>query len=104
MERGGGSKVQYVGANGIAVPIPQGWKYKGAAANNRGGVWQQPGAIGNADSIRIMEPGADPRYPNGYMRYYNGYGQPLDVNGNPGNPASTHIPLDYQGSIPGLPR
>jgi hypothetical protein len=48
-----------------------------------------------------MEP--TPRYPNGYFRYYNERGQPLDVNGRPGPQSATHIPEDYLGRIPGWP-
>jgi len=48
-----------------------------------------------------MEPTAE--YPKGYVRYYNKYGQPLDVYGKPGPPSATHIPGDYQGPIPGWP-
>jgi hypothetical protein len=51
--------------------------------------------------IRIMELTA--KYPSGYVRYYNEYGQPLDVYGTPGPPSTTHIPQDYQGPWPGLP-
>lgn len=52
--------------------------------------------------IRIMDPTS--QYPSGYMRYYNQHGQPLDVLGKPGSQAITHIPLDYQGPIPGWPQ
>ncbi len=84
-------------------PIPEGWEVRPTDKEN-GWVFQKPGSTGDANSIRIMYPGADPRYPDGYVRYYNQYGQPLDVNGKPGSKDETHIPLDYPGDIPGWPK
>lgn len=52
--------------------------------------------------IRIMDP--TKQYPSGYVRYYNQRGQPLDVFGKPGSQATTHIPLEYNGPIPGGPK
>ena len=67
------------------------------------GNWKNlPHEDGN--SIRIMDPGADPRYPEGYIRYYNEHGQPLDAIGKPGSQAATimhwetKLPLDSQAS------
>jgi hypothetical protein len=80
--------------------VPADWKGR-AADNSRGVIYQKPGSFGNADSIRIMRPTSS--YPQGYLRYYNGLGQPLDVDGQPGSPAVTHIPLDYSGPWPGWP-
>lgn len=73
-----------------------------AARPARGIVYQRPGAAGNADSIRIMEPRR--KYPGGYFRYYDRHGQPLDVNGKPGPASATHVPEEYIGRIPGWPR
>ena len=87
--------------SGKVIPIPEGWVGR-AADHGQGIVYQRPGAVGNADTIRLMEP--TPRYPQGYVRYYNNFGQPLDPFGKPGDRASTHIPLDYEGSIPTWPR
>ena len=81
--------------------MPEGWVGR-AADHGQGIVYQRPGAVGNADTIRLMEP--TPRYPQGYVRYYNNFGQPLDPFGKPGDRASRHIPLDYEGSIPTWPR
>ena len=81
-------------------PIPAGWTER-VADNSRGVIYQRPGAVGNADSIRIMGPTAS--YPRGYLRYYNRHGQPLDVNGRPGSPVATHISLEYTGPWPGWP-
>lgn len=86
---------------GRTFDIPDGWASR-PADNGKGIVWQRPDAVGNSDSIRLMEP--TPRYPNGYFRYYNSRGQPLDVHGKPGPNSSTHIPEDFQGVIEGWPR
>jgi len=71
--------------------IPEGWVPR-LADNGKGVVFQRPGAKGNADMIRIMDP--TDLYPNGYIRVYNSHGQPVDVNGKPGSKPETHIPLD----------
>ena len=68
------------------------------ADNGKGTVWQAPNATGNANSVRIMNP--TPRYPNGYVRFYNEHGQPIGVNGKPGSRADTHIPIDNNGNYP----
>jgi hypothetical protein len=52
---------------------------------------------GNADMIRIMEPTA--KYPNGYFRYCNEHGQPLDINRKPGPQSATHHPRTTGGSL-----
>jgi hypothetical protein len=87
---------------GTTFDIPEGWAAR-EADNGKGIVYQRPGAPGNADSIRIMEPTED--YPNGYFRYYNsqGRGQPLDVNGKPGSPSATHHHEDFTGPLRGWP-
>ncbi|HKY66859.1 MAG TPA: hypothetical protein VJM49_10835, partial [Acidimicrobiales bacterium] len=85
---------------GTTYDIPQGWTSR-VADNGKGIVFQQPGATGNASSIRIMEPTA--KYPDGYMRYYNNGGQPLDPAGKPGPQSTTHIPETHQGDLPAWP-
>jgi hypothetical protein len=87
---------------GRSYDIPKSWVPR-EADNGKGIVYQEPGATGNRNSIRIMEP--TPKYPNGYVRYYNsqGNGQPLDVNGKPGTPSTTHITPGDQGPWPGWP-
>ncbi len=87
--------------NGKVVRVPEGWVAR-TADNGKGIAYQRPGASGNADMIRIMDP--TPQYPNGYMRYYSSHGQPLDVLGKPGPNSATHIPLDYQGQLPAWPK
>lgn len=86
---------------GTTFDIPGGWTSR-PADNGKGIVWQRPGATGNADSIRLMEPTS--RYPNGYFRHYNSQGQPLDIHGRPGPNSATHIPEDFRGMIEGWPK
>lgn len=76
---------------------PDDWSSR-TTDNGKGTVYQKPGAIGNADQLRIMDP--TPRYPNGYVRFYNKHEQPLDLNGKPGSKPSTHIPRREDGSYP----
>ena len=90
-----------VTSHGKVVPIPQSWVGR-VADNGAGIVYQRPDATGSADMIRIMDP--TPQYPQGYVRYYNSRGQPLDPSGKPGDRAATHIPLDYEGPISGWPQ
>jgi hypothetical protein len=71
------------------------------ANNGKGTVWRAPGTTGNAGTVRIMEPTA--QYPNGYVRFYNGSGQPLGLNGKPGPNSATHIPINPDGTYP-LPK
>ncbi|MCO5313599.1 MAG: hypothetical protein M9952_11775 [Microthrixaceae bacterium] len=71
------------------VDIPKGWTPR-VADNGKGVVFQRPGATGNADMIRVMDPTS--QYPNGYIRIYNSHGQPVDLAGKPGPPSATHIP------------
>jgi hypothetical protein len=79
--------------------VPPGWVAR-PADNGMGTVYQQPGAVGNSDSIRIMEPGANPQYPNGYVRFTNEHNQPINLDGKPGTRAETHIPRNPDGSFP----
>ncbi|MER7455768.1 polymorphic toxin-type HINT domain-containing protein [Micromonospora sp. NPDC126480] len=92
---------------GCDVPVPLGphrpagtgdnWVAR-TADNGKGQVWQAPGATGNADMVRVMNPTT--MYPNGYVRFYNGHGQPIGLNGKPGSKAETHIPMNSDGTYP----
>lgn len=66
------------------------------ADNGKGTVWQAPGSSGNSNMIRVMEP--TERYPNGYVRFYNERGQPIDLRGKAGARNDTHIPRNPDGS------
>ncbi|WP_329456349.1 WXG100-like domain-containing protein [Streptomyces sp. NBC_01497] len=77
-------------ADNTPEPVPEGWEPR-TADNGKGVVFQRPGAEGNADMIRVMDP--TPRYPDGYIRAYNDLGQPVDIAGKPGPKSATHIPV-----------
>jgi hypothetical protein len=79
--------------------VPPGWVAR-PADNGMGTVYQQPGAVGNSNSIRIMEPGANPQYPNGYVRFTNEHNQPINLDGKPDTRPETHIPRNPDGSFP----
>ncbi|QZT57907.1 hypothetical protein [Mycolicibacterium austroafricanum] len=79
--------------------VPAGWAAR-PADNGMGTVYQQPRSVGNSNSMRIMEPGADPRYPNGYVKFTNEHNQPINLDGKPGTRADTHIPRNPDGTYP----
>jgi hypothetical protein len=80
--------------------VKDGWTER-TADNGKGKVYQKPGATGNADQVRIMEPTA--KYPDGYVRFYNDQGQPINLNGKPGPNSETHIEINPDGTYP-LPK
>jgi hypothetical protein len=98
----GGRKV-YIAPNGQAIVAPRGYQAV-EAENGKGLVLLPEGqALGNnSNIIRYGEPNA--LHPNGYFRYYNKYGQPIDpTTGRPGPNDQTHIDPSYQGPLKGYP-
>jgi hypothetical protein len=100
-----GKDVTYTQAGRIFVTTPRGVTYRipanywsETAANGKGIVFRPLGSTDNANSIRIMDPTAS--YPNGYVRVYNSYGQPLNQYGKPGSQADTHFAEDSGGDTP----
>ncbi|WP_156926012.1 hypothetical protein [Glycomyces arizonensis] len=75
--------------------VPRPWR-DSPADNGKGRVWQRPGSRGNADTLRTMEP--TERYPYGYIRFYNQFGQPIGLDGKPGSRSETHIPVRKDGT------
>ena len=82
--------------------VPNGWAARPADIG-MGTVYQKPRSLGNSNSVRIMEPGADARYPNGYVKFTNDHNQPINLDGRPGGRADTHIPRNPDGTYP-IPR
>ena len=63
-----------------------------STVNDGGLIFQKPGSVNNQNIIKIMNP--TPDYPNGYIRVYNQYGQPLDITTNKpgsGTGSDTHF-------------
>ena len=83
--------------NGGSRPpgVPANWEDK-IVRNRKGRIWQRPGAQGNADALRLMDPDED--YPNGYVRFYNRHNQPIRLDGKPGSNDETHIPIRDDGT------
>lgn len=103
-EAAASGRIFYGTPEGQLIEAPAG--YEAATAQNGKGLVLQPNGqiLGdNSNIIRYGEPNV--QNPNGYFRYYNGYGQALNPStGRPGADIITHIPLDYQGPLNGYPR
>jgi hypothetical protein len=98
----GAEKLAETGADAAgAVTRPAGvragWTSR-TADNGKGTVFQRPGAMGNSDMVRVMDP--TERYPDGYVRFYNEHGQPIGLDGKPGPNPATHIRIGPDGSYP----
>jgi hypothetical protein len=96
---GSGGSEATPGATGGGRPagVKPGWVRR-RVNNDQGWIYQRPGAVGDADSVRIMDP--TPQYPNGYVRFTNRYNQPVDLEGKPTGNATTHIPIRPDGTYP----
>lgn len=77
-------------------PVAKSAGWGRTADNGKGWVWQRPGAPGNADMMRVMDPTS--QYPNGYVRFDNKHGQPIGRDGKPGPNSQTHISRGSDGS------
>lgn len=96
---------------GNAVPplgVPNNYIATPTRVPGEGTVWRLPGSSGNANTVRIMNAGVDPRYPNGYAVFYNSQNQQLNAQGKPqGGQAALHHPLGPGGTLlfvpPGWP-
>ena len=100
---GGGGRVFYGTPGGQIIETPQGYVAI-IAQNGRGLVLLPEGQAisNNANIIRYGDPTS--LYPNGYFRYYNAHGQPLNpATGLPGPNPVTHIPANYQGPLNNYP-
>jgi hypothetical protein len=80
------------------VDIPSNY-YGSPSRSGNGWVFRPDVSTNDDNSIRIMEQGADPQYPNGYYRLYDSKGDPVDGTGTPlgtsgVGQAETHFPLD----------
>jgi hypothetical protein len=73
------------------------------ARTGKGIVLRRPGTTGNPNTIRVM--GKTDRYPDGYLRYYNEEGQPINPRtGKSGTQEETHIEPDYNGPFKNFPK
>jgi hypothetical protein len=100
----GGGGILYVTPNGQVIVAPPGYQAVDAQNGNGLVLLPQGQALGNnSNIIRYGEPNA--ANPNGYFRYYNQYGQPLDpTTGKSGPNDLTHIDPSYQGPLMGYPK
>ncbi|WP_131810024.1 hypothetical protein [Mycolicibacterium mucogenicum] len=97
-EDGAGMRAARPGGKPPAGTQP-GWNAR-VTNNGKGMIYQQPGSTQDSNSVRVMDPGADPRYPDGYVKFTNQYNQPIGLDGKPANRAEAHIPRNPDGSYP----
>ena len=103
MEDAGGGRVFYGTPQGQLIEAPPG--YQAVTAQNGQGLVLLPEGQTLGDNANIIRYGeSNAQNPDGYFRYYNDQGQPLNpATGQPGPNSMTHIPLDYQGPLNGYP-
>jgi hypothetical protein len=87
------------GMRGLPAGVGSDWTAR-VTDNGKGMIYQKPGAPRDSSSVRIMDPGADPRYPNGYVVFKNQFNQPINLDGKPAGPDTTHIPRNPDGTYP----
>jgi hypothetical protein len=95
--------VVYTTPNGITFRAPSNYVAV-PAQNGKGMVLLPEGQIlgDNRNIIRYGEPNLN--NPQGYFRYYNSQGQPVNPNtGKPGTQLETHIPANFRGPLKGYP-
>lgn len=93
----------YTTPRGESIVAPKGY-VPSEATNKKGLVLSPKGQEpnNNANIIRYGEPRSES--PNGYFRYYNNRGQPINpLTGKPGSNNDTHIPPDFKGPLKGYP-
>lgn len=91
-----GDKVRGDEAPGEMPGTKSDWT-KERADNDRGWVYKAP----DQRTMRVVEPGWDPRYPNGDVVFTNAKGQPLRLDGQAhGTPDELHIVRNPNGSFP----
>ncbi len=101
-EEGGGMRTATRPGGETPAGTQPGWTAR-VTNNGKGMIYQKPGSLADSNSVRIMDPGADPRYPDGYVRFVNPNNQPIDLDGKPTGPDMTHIPRNPDGTYP-IPR
>ncbi|HEY0249844.1 MAG TPA: hypothetical protein VGC45_16450 [Gryllotalpicola sp.] len=72
---------------------------RGRARNDEGWVYTSP----EGKSVRIVEAGRDPRYPNGYVVFRNARNQPIGMDGTTTVPLrsdAAHVVRNPDGSFP----
>jgi hypothetical protein len=79
--------------------VPGSWIARGTRTGG-GIVFQKLGSIKDSDGVRIMPPGADDRYPHGYVVFTNDRNQTLQLNGHTGSKFNNHIERSSKGSWP----
>jgi hypothetical protein len=75
--------------------VKDGWVNR-PARNGNWYVYQETGAKGDGNSIRIVGPTDDYQY--GYVRFCNSHNRPIDLDGKPTGEDETHIPRAPDGS------
>ena len=94
----------YTAPNGVTIKAPNG--YAAVTGENGKGLVLLPKGQSITNRANIVRYGeATARAPQGYFRYYNSLGQPINpLTGNPGSNALTHILPSFVGRLLGYPQ